>query len=121
VTNVKAHPTREKAAGTAPGHLGEHGRRFWDGVLTEYAIADVGGRVLLAQACAALDRAEALRERIDADGEIIDGPSGPRDHPGLKHELASRAFVTRAIVRLGLDVEPLQRVGRPGMRGYVGQ
>lgn len=87
----------------------------------EYAIADVGGRELLAQACAALERAEALRERIDADGEIIDGPSGPRDHPGLKHELANRAFITRAIGRLGLDVEPLQRVGRPAARGYPGR
>ena len=103
-----------------PRQLGEHGSALWARVMAEYQIVDSGGVELLAQACAALDRAEALRERIDKDGEIIVGPSGPRDHPGLKHELASRAFVTRCIGRLGLDVEPVQRIGRPAMRGYSG-
>jgi len=37
-----------------------------------------------------------------------------KDHPLLKHELATRAFVTRALHRLNLDVEaPRDTVGRP--------
>ena len=89
-------------------------------MLKEYEIADVGGREMLAQACAALDRAEELREQIDQDGAVVKLKSGLRDHPALKHELASRSFVVRTLARLGLDVEPIGRVGRPtapwGMR-----
>ena len=103
-----------------PRKLGEHGGALWSRVMTDYQIADAGGVELLAQACGALDRAEALRARIDADGEIIDTPSGPKAHPGLKDELGNRAFVTRCIARLGLDVEPVQRIGRPAARGYTG-
>jgi hypothetical protein len=36
--------------------------------MAEYDLQDCGGREMLAQACAALDRAESLRERIDQDG-----------------------------------------------------
>jgi len=121
MTKPKLQVVRPDHDPTAPPRrLGEHGSALWARVMAEYQIVDSGGVELLAQACAALDRAEALRERIDKDGEIIAGPSGPRDHPGLKHELASRAFVTRCIGRLGLDVEPVQRIGRPAMRGYSG-
>jgi len=38
----------------------------------------------------------------------------PKEHPGLKAELAARAFVARTIVKLGLNVEPLHAsAGRP--------
>jgi hypothetical protein len=48
-----------------------------------------------------------------ADGEVIKAKTGWRDHPLLKHELANRAFVTRCIARLGLDVEAVKPIGRP--------
>jgi hypothetical protein len=96
-----------------PRALGAHGRVLWDAVTSEYDLSDCGGREMLAQACAALDRAEALRERIDKDGAIIRTKGGLRDHPGLKHELACRSFVVRTLQRLGLDVEALKAVGRP--------
>jgi hypothetical protein len=60
------------------------------------------------------DRAEELRAAIDRDGAVVQTRTGPKDHPALKHELAARAFVCRTITRLGLDIEPLKRVGRPG-------
>ena len=63
----------------------------------EYDIADIAGREMLAQACAALDRAEELREQIDLDGAVTRYKCGVRDHPALKHELASRAFVVRTL------------------------
>ena len=39
---------------------------------------------------------------------------GIKDHPALKHELANRSFVSKTLVRLGLDVEPVRGIGRPG-------
>ena len=97
-----------------PRPLGKHGSALWRHVQRDHRIDNVGGRELLAQACAALDRAEALREVIDKDGEMLCSPRGEiKDHPGLKHELASRAFVTRTLVRLGLTTEQIRPLGRP--------
>ena len=65
-------PTDPASAITPPRPLGEHGMRLWQGTLREYDIADIAGREMLAQACAALDRAEELREQIDLDGSSPD-------------------------------------------------
>jgi hypothetical protein len=104
-----------------PRKLGSHGGALWRSVMSEYDIVDSGGLVMLAQACIALDRAEQCRAQIERDGVVIRLKTGPKDHPSLKHELANRAFVVRTLGRLGLDVEPLGRVGRPpqgfGIRG----
>jgi hypothetical protein len=43
-----------------PRPLGHHGMALWNSVQTAYRIDDVGGVELLAQACAAVDRVEAL-------------------------------------------------------------
>ena len=69
---------------------------------------------MLCQARQALDRAEALREQIEIDGDVIRSKCMLKDHPGLKHELANRSFVVRTLHRLGLDVEAIKPVGRPG-------
>jgi hypothetical protein len=97
----------------APRNLGEHGSALWLTVMAEYDLQDTGGREMLRQACAALDRAEACAEHIRQDGEVVRTKSGPKDHPALKHELANRSFVVRTLHRLGLDVEPVRPVGRP--------
>lgn len=104
-----------------PRPLGKHGQALWASVHQEYNVTDAGGIELLAQACAALDMAEDLRKQIDKDGPIIRQEGGAlKDHPALKHELANRAFVTRCIARLGLDVEAVGRIGRPSGGGYRG-
>jgi len=102
-----------------PRKLGQHGLSLWNSVQNAYRIDDVGGIELLAQACAAADRVEALAERISADGEVIAGPAGPKAHPALRDELAGRAFVVRTLERLGLNVETIKPLGRPskGWRG----
>jgi hypothetical protein len=47
--------------------------------------------------------------------------SGAREHPLLKAELSNRAFVSRTLARLGLDVEAVRTVGRPGRpQGWTG-
>ena len=87
---------------------------LWQSVTSEYAIEDSGGLQMLALACSALDRAESCKAQIDADGETIRTKTGLKDHPLLRHEAVSRAFVIKALKALGLDVEPLRSgVGRP--------
>ena len=97
-----------------PRTLLDPGRSLWNRIMAAYQIDDEGGRELLTLACEALDRAESLRQQIQRDGEVITTRMGIRDHPALKHELANRSFVSKTLVRLGLDVEPVRAIGRPG-------
>jgi hypothetical protein len=80
-------------------------------------ITDSGGYCVLTLACEALDRADGLRKRIDQDGEVIDFRTGPKVHPAVKEELACRAYVTRALGRLGVLDEPVKTMGRP-LKGH---
>jgi len=96
-----------------PRQLGKQGLTFWNAVMHEYSIEDIGGVEVLAQICAALDRAEQCAEQVDRDGPTVETKSGLREHPALKGELANRAFVTRNLQRLGLNIETLKPVGRP--------
>ncbi|MBV8444098.1 MAG: hypothetical protein JO312_26665 [Hyphomicrobiales bacterium] len=97
-----------------PRPLGEHGRRLWDQVHREYQVDDVAGVELLAQAAAALDRAESLAGRIQEDGELLRTPSGLKCHPAIREELSARGFVVRTMMKLGLNFEPLRTsIGRP--------
>jgi hypothetical protein len=71
---------------------------------------------------ALFNRAEQCRATIEKDGVVIRARAGPpKDHPALKHELGFRSFTVRTLQKLGLDVEPIGRVGRPpggfGIRG----
>ena len=50
-------PNDPASAISPPRPLGDHGQRLWQSVLREYDIADIGGREMLCQACASLDRA----------------------------------------------------------------
>jgi hypothetical protein len=103
-----------------PRPLGEQGSSLWHRIQSEYDVRDAGGIELLVQACEALDRVGRVREQIDADGEVIRVRGTVRAHPALRDEIAGRAFITRTLARLGLDVEPIRSsVGRPpGTRGW---
>ena len=102
-----------------PRPLGQHGLALWNGVQSAYRIDDIGGIQLLTLAAQALDRVEALAERISADGEVVHTRAGPKAHPALRDELAGRAFIARTLERLGLNVETIKPLGRPskGWRG----
>jgi hypothetical protein len=108
--------TGSKSVAKPSRRLGQAGMTLWGQVMSEYDIKDSGGLEMLCLACQSLDRAEALREQIDDDGEVIRSKAGIKDHPALKHELAARAFVVKTLHRLGLDVEPIKAVGRPSGR-----
>ena len=102
-----------------PRKLGHHGLSLWNSIQSAYRIDDVGGIELLTQVCAAADRVEALAERISADGEVVHTRTGPKAHPALRDELAGRAFIVRTLERLGLNVETIKPMGRPG-KGWGG-
>jgi hypothetical protein len=97
-----------------PRKLGKHGMMLWAGIQGEYVIDDRGGIELLAQACAAADRAEALAACVARDGETIKTRTGIRIHPAVREELANRSFVCRTLERLGVNVEAIKKPGRPG-------
>jgi hypothetical protein len=101
-----------------PRLLGKAGLRLWRAVVGEYDLADAGGVELLCLACQALDRAEACRVQIDRDGEMVRTKTGAREHCLLKAELANRAYVSRAISRLGIDGETAKPIGRPGIKSW---
>jgi hypothetical protein len=98
-----------------PIKLGQAGMSLWNDVLAAYEFGDRASYETLAQACAAADRAAELAAAIDKEGVGIRTRAGLRDNPLLKHELAARAFIVRALARLGLDLEPVRSgPGRPG-------
>jgi hypothetical protein len=108
---VQASPS---AMTDPPANLGSAGINLWRSIMADYDISDAGGLALLEQAAFACDRAERLRAEIDAAGEIIHGRNGPREHPGLKGELAVRSFLVRTLQRLGINLEPVRpEPGRP--------
>ena len=100
-------------AGAMPTGLERHGKVLWAQVMDQYDFQDVGGREMLGQICHAADMAARCRAHIDKEGELIRTKTGLRENPMLRHELAYRSFVCRALHRLGLDVEPLRVPGRP--------
>jgi hypothetical protein len=97
-----------------PANLGPAGTGLWRSIMSEYDVSDAGGQALLEQAAFAYERAERLRIEIDRDGEIVRGRTGMREHPGLRGELAARAFVCRTLQRLGINLEAVRMApGRP--------
>ncbi|TPM11524.1 hypothetical protein FJ960_01920 [Mesorhizobium sp. B2-3-11] len=119
--NLKLVANNPSTTQAPPRPLGEHGIALWQSVLGQYGIEDAAGVEFLTTACQALDRAEALKAQIDADGAVIRTKAGLKDHPGLKHEIAARSLCIRTLARLGLDLEPLRSgPGRPTGGGYRG-
>ena len=86
---------------TAPIHLGTAGLGLWGRINDAFELAP-GQLEFLTLACFSLDRAEALRERIEADGSVIQDDRGPRAHPAIRDETANRALVARLLQRAGV-------------------
>jgi len=102
----------------SPGRkLGKPGADLWRAVNAEYDVSDAGGVELLRQACEASDRLAQIKTQVARDGLTINTKSGLREHPLLKAELGLRSFITRTLVRLGINTEAVQSVGRPGRKG----
>jgi hypothetical protein len=105
-----------------PRPLGPHGMALWNRIQSEYGVRDAAGVEILMQACVASDRAETLAEQIAADGAVIQTRNGPRSHPAMGAELSARNFLCRTLQRLGVNLEPVSTVGRPGSpQGWRGR
>lgn len=93
--------------------LGPHGRQLWATIMAEHHFRDAGALAVLAQAAKAIDAAEQYGAIIERDGPVLQSKSGPRDHPLIRHQIASRALACRLLSRLGVVAEVKKRVGRP--------
>src|SRR5262245_24927001 len=86
-----------------PPNLGPAGIKLWADIHASYEINDPPALQLLAQCCAASDRAARAGEQINREGETFTTASGMvRPHPLLAVELSNRQFVSAALKRLGL-------------------
>jgi hypothetical protein len=105
----------ESSIPSPPRQLGQHGMNLWSGVLSEFNIQDRAGLELLAQACACVDRAEALAAQCEADGVVLVSGSGmTKSHPAIKDEITCRTACVRILEKLGVTREELRpTVGRP--------
>jgi hypothetical protein len=84
-------------------------------VQTEFDVSDAAGIEMLAQICATADLAQRLQEEIENDGAVVRSRGTVRSHPAVKDLIAARSFVTRGLIKLGLNFEPVRASGgRPG-------
>jgi hypothetical protein len=130
VTRKKSEKPALALVGSAPAigvqppfTLGKAGRSLWDRIQGEYDVSDAGGIEMLAQICAAADLAEQLQQEIEADGAVVRSHGTVRSHPAVKDLIAARSFITRGLIKLGLNFEPVRASGgRPGgFAGYGGE
>ena len=101
----------------APATLSDQAAVLWLTLLAEYDFADSVGRTLLEEALVAWDRARAAAAMIARDGAVLAGPDGAlRRHPACSVERDSRAQFVRILRELGVNLEPVNDVGRPSGR-----
>jgi hypothetical protein len=98
-----------------PRPLGLSGFALWRDVHHQYTIEDAGGVELLYSACEARDRLDQIGQEIARDGVVIRTKHGIKDNPLIRHEVALRAFIVKTIERLGINLEAVKSVGRPGI------
>jgi phage terminase small subunit len=91
---------------------------FWTAVIAEFALVDSPALAVLERACRALQLARECREKVEADGLLMESSQGTRAHPLIRvGQDADKAFLA-AIKALALDIEPLRDgPGRPPAMG----
>ncbi len=87
-----------------PASLEADGRALWIHVCTDFDL-EARHLVVLARACAALDRAARAGRLIAVEGEVVRDRFGqPRVHPACAVERDADASFRHALHELGLDV-----------------
>ena len=87
---------------------------LWQAIHGDYVIEDSGGLEMLLRICSAADALTEYDLEIDRDGPAVRTQAGLREHPLLKHRLATQSFIVRSLHQLGLDIAPTRSVvGRP--------
>jgi hypothetical protein len=92
-----------------PGYLDAVERLLWERLISEFAIDDSGGLVLLEQLCRSLQLVRRCREEIATAGLMPDGKA----HPLLAPLRDAEKQASTALRQLGLNSEPVRPVGRP--------
>lgn len=111
---IKASRNR---AQKAPEHLRPETQRWWLAVNADYEL-DNHHRLLLTEACGALDRAAQAREVISREGAyFVDRLGAKRAHPACAIELANRRLFASILRELGLDA-PTDKPRPPALPGY---
>jgi P27 family predicted phage terminase small subunit len=97
--------TLKKTILRAPSHLSAEARAWWREIVTDFAIDDRAGLLLLTQAAEAWDRARDCRQAIERDGVTVrDRFDQVRPHPLLPAERDARAAFLQAVKHLHLDI-----------------
>lgn len=106
-----------------PAGSGRRGGAFWRRVLTppDGWTLDVAETEVLTSVCVLMGRAEALTAAVQRDGDVIEGPSGPRVHPAVVELRQCSTALGRLLAQLQLPdddgevmVSPLTARNRKG-------
>ena len=102
----------------SPQHLSKEAKTLWKRLLSEYAVTDEAGLLLLTTSMEAFDRMRDCQAAIKKEGlQLPDRFGNLKPHPLTGVEKDSRAAMMAALKALNLDLEPLQdRAGRPAGR-----
>ncbi len=98
-----------------PRDLSLPAKKRWKALQGEYVIVDPAGLALLDECCRQVQRASEARERIQAEGGVIQDRFGQKkEHPACATERGAIAAMLSCLKALNLDLEPLHdRPGRP--------
>ena len=96
-----------------PKGLSKEAARWWQEIVEEYAVDDVGGRLILQTALESFDRMRRAQKLLKSDKEVILDRFGQKKaHPATIIERDAKSAMLNALRMLNLDLEPL-RTGRP--------
>ena len=97
---------------SAPPHLSLAARALYRETLAEYVL-EPHQVAILVKSLEALDRCEAARLLVEAEGLVIETRLGERKpHPAASIERDSRAAFLAGMKQLGLDYEPVSNSAR---------
>ncbi len=100
-----------------PRHLSAASKRWFRSVVREWQLSDTDVKVLTA-AAEALDRAEAARRTLAAEGSYYRDDRGIiHSHPAVGVESAAKKLAAKLINDLRLDFPPPRSAGRPSGPG----
>jgi P27 family predicted phage terminase small subunit len=98
---------------TPPKSLAADGRKLWASIVEAFDL-DPAALSILEAACLSQDRETAAMKAIKAEGMTTTDRYGRcKAHPAVLIERDSRAAKLKALKQLGLDLEPVNPIGRP--------